>query len=200
MKHPPVRREPKQSRALQTVEAVFIAVPRVLAKHGANALTTNRIAETAGVSIGSLYQYFPDKRAIFAGLYDRHTAEVRQLIERTVAEHTALKPFTEALVRGLTNLHAASPELHEIISSAVPERGHGFKTAIRATFEDVLSSGDPERFSQTETDRMLFVLPNMIEALVHGVAEPRPTSMRPDARSQEAVRTVLGYLSSCRAV
>ena len=59
------RREPKQRRSRETVEAVLEAVQRVLKRHGVEAITTNRIAEAAGVSIGSLYQYFPDKRAIF---------------------------------------------------------------------------------------------------------------------------------------
>jgi AcrR family transcriptional regulator len=67
-----VRREPKQRRARETVEAVLDAVVRVLKKHGVDGVTTNRIADAAGVSIGSVYQYFPDKRAIFTALHDRH--------------------------------------------------------------------------------------------------------------------------------
>jgi hypothetical protein len=58
------RRRPKQRRAHQTVEAVLDAVARVLKREGVNAVTTNRIAEVAGVSIGSVYQYFPDKRSL----------------------------------------------------------------------------------------------------------------------------------------
>ena len=81
------RREPKQQRSRQTVEAVLEAVQRVLKRHGAEAITTNRIAEAAGVSIGSLYQYFPDKQAIFTALYDRHVDEVRHLIERTMTDY-----------------------------------------------------------------------------------------------------------------
>lgn len=205
MKHPqkasPVRREPKQSRSLQTVDAVLMAVQRVLQRHGANALTTNRIAEAAGVSIGSLYQYFPDKRAIFAALYERHVDDVRMLIERTTFEHSSatFEAFTRELVRGLTGLHSTSPELHEIVSAAVPERSQGFKTALRATFDQVLTAGDPERFKPLERDRMLFVLPPMVEALVHGVVEPRSSLMPINERSNEAVRTVLGYLSWSRS-
>ena len=62
------RREPMQQRSRQTVEAVLEAVQRVLRRHGAEAITTNRVAEAAGVSIGSLYQYFPDKQAIFINM------------------------------------------------------------------------------------------------------------------------------------
>jgi len=65
------RRQPQQNRARQTVEAVLDAVVRVLKREGVRAVTTNRIAEVAGVSIGSVYQYFPDKQAILVGLYQR---------------------------------------------------------------------------------------------------------------------------------
>ena len=63
-----MRRAPRQGRSRQTVDAVLAAVPRVIRREGVDAVTTNRIAEAAGVSIGSLYQYFPDKKAIFSAL------------------------------------------------------------------------------------------------------------------------------------
>ena len=59
-----------QRRALQTVDAILDAVLRILKREGTAAVTTNRIAEVAGVSIGSLYQYFPDKDAIFHTVFD----------------------------------------------------------------------------------------------------------------------------------
>ena len=126
------RREPKQRRSRQTVDAVLEAVQRVLKRHGAEAITTNRIAEAAGVSIGSLYQYFPDKRAIFTALYDRHVDDVRHVIERTMADCTSasLEDFTRELVEGLANVHTEDAELHEIVSAAVPEGAHGFKSAL----------------------------------------------------------------------
>ena len=79
------RREPKQRRSRRTVDDVLDAVQLVVKRHGTRAITTNRIAEAAGVSVGSLYQYFPDKRAIFAALHDRHVDDVRQVMEETVA-------------------------------------------------------------------------------------------------------------------
>ncbi|HEY5958755.1 MAG TPA: TetR/AcrR family transcriptional regulator [Polyangiaceae bacterium] len=90
------RREPKQQRSRQTVETVLEAVQLVLKRHGAGAITTNRVAEAAGVSIGSLYQYFPDKQAIYMALHDRHVDGVRQLIEQTITDCTlsSLEEFT----------------------------------------------------------------------------------------------------------
>jgi AcrR family transcriptional regulator len=81
------RREPKQRRARQTVEAVLDAVVRILKREGVNAVTTNRIAEVAGVSIGSVYQYFPDKRAIFVALHERHIEQIDRVVEGKLFEH-----------------------------------------------------------------------------------------------------------------
>jgi AcrR family transcriptional regulator len=182
-----MRREPRQGRSWQTVRAVLGAVPRVIRREGVDAVTTNRIAEAAGVSIGSLYQYFPDKKAIFTALHERHVEDVHQIIERTMAESAgSLDDFTRTLVEGLADLHAAEPELHELVSEQVPEGPVGFRRALRETFERITSS-----------ERMLFVLPNVIEALVHGISQRRPV-ISADSVTKEAVQTVLACLESCR--
>jgi len=194
------RREPKQRRSRQTVEAVLDAVQRVVKLHGAEAVTTNRIAEAAGVSIGSLYQYFPDKQAIFTALYDRHVDEVRQVIQRTMADCTSasVEDFTRELVEGLAIVHTEDAEVHEIFSSAVPEGGHGFKSALQAVFEQVISRAEQDRYPPDGAKRMLFVLPHMVEALVHGVAHQNRAVISPNAAKDEAIRTVLVYLNSCQ--
>ncbi|MEZ4225751.1 MAG: TetR/AcrR family transcriptional regulator [Polyangiaceae bacterium] len=181
----PPRREPRQERSKQTVEAVLEAVRVVARREGARAVTTNRIAEAAGVSIGTLYQYFPDKHAIFTALHQRHVEQVRAVIERALATHGAsIEGFSRVLVEGLSDLHAADPELHELVTTEVPEGPMSFRDALRDVFERV-----------TTSERMLFVLPNMVEALVHGVAQ-RPPLISLESAKEEAVRTVLGYLAS----
>lgn len=62
------RKEPKQGRSKETVDAIFTAVTHILDSEGADHLTTNKIAEKAGVSVGSLYQYFKNKESIFEGI------------------------------------------------------------------------------------------------------------------------------------
>lgn len=169
------------------------AVERVLKREGVNAITTNRIAEAAGVSIGSVYQYFPDKRSIFAALHQRHVEQVGQVIERTVAEHAAssLEDFTCALVEGLLDAHAIDPELHEIITDAVPESSQGFRRALAATFERARANGSPRG------DRPALVLPHLVEALVHGGVTQR-SLLSLDGAKQEAVRAVRAYLGAVR--
>ena len=191
------RREPKQQRSRQTVDCVLEAVQLVVKRHGAQAITTNRIAEAAGVSVGSLYQYFPDKRAIFTALHDRHVDDVRQVIGQTTAAYAAapLREFTAELVQGLVNVHVDAAELHEIVSSAVPEGALGFRNALHHTFGRVLSRADHERYSLDETERMLFVLPRMVESLVHGAVHQVPI-LSPDVVRSEAIRTVQVYVNS----
>jgi len=192
------RREPKQQRSRQTVDDVLEAVGLVVKRHGTEAITTNRIAEAAGVSVGSLYQYFPDKRAIFSAIHDRHVDDVRQVIEQTMAgcASAPLEDFTRDLVHGLVKVHADGAELHEIVSSAVPESALGFRNALHQTFAQILSPADHNRYSLDETERMLFVLPRMVESLVHGAAHQARAALSPDGARSEAIRTVLVYLKS----
>jgi AcrR family transcriptional regulator len=194
------RRHPKQERSRQTVEVVLEGVQWVLKREGARAITTNRIAEAAGVSVGSLYQYFPDKQAIFAALHDRHVDEVRGVMERTSADCGArsLEDFTRELVDGLASLHADNAELHEVVSAAVPASAHGFQHALQSTFERVMVGANEQRHAPNERGRMLFVLPHLIEGLVHGVARQKQAFLSRGSAKDEAIRTVLVYLSSCR--
>jgi AcrR family transcriptional regulator len=190
-------RAPKQERSRQTVEAVLEGVQRVLQRYGAGAITTNRVAEAAGVSIGSLYQYFPDKQAIFLALHDRHVDEVRHLMERTMSDCAvaSFEELTRELVDGLANVHSRDGELHELASAAVPRSADGFKRALKATFEQVLSPAEQDRYTSNEAERMLFVLPQMVEALVHGVAQQEQPRARGRAKD-EALRAVGVYLRS----
>jgi AcrR family transcriptional regulator len=192
-----MRREPKQRRSRDTVDAVLEAVPRVLTRHGPQAITTNRIAEAAGVSIGSLYDYFPEKQSIYLALHDRHVDAVHQVIEQT-SSHCAsasLDEFTLVLVERLAEVHARDAELHELTSAAVPGSADGFKRALQATFEKVILPTFGDGPTSEEAERMLLVLPPMVEALVHGVARQKHASSRALAKD-EAIRTVGAYLGS----
>src|SRR5258708_40228727 len=72
------RKLASQERSRSTVDALLEATARILVKEGYDQASTNRVAEVAGVSIGSLYQYFPSKEALIAAVIDRHTQEGSQ--------------------------------------------------------------------------------------------------------------------------
>ena len=69
------RKEPRQARSRQTNEVILEAAARVLAREGVAGFNTNRVAEVAGVSVGSLYQYYPNKAALLFKLHERETFE-----------------------------------------------------------------------------------------------------------------------------
>jgi AcrR family transcriptional regulator len=83
---PPARRVPQQDRSRALVERVLDAAERQLGAEGGGALTTTRLAAEAGVSVGSLYQYFPDTAAIVTALATRHMDAFEALMDDLVAE------------------------------------------------------------------------------------------------------------------
>lgn len=103
------RRAPLQARARVTVEAILDASTQLFAKRGLAATTTNAIAERAGVSIGTLYQYFADKRAIIAALEERHLADAEVALSRALAELAGLpaERWCRELVRVVVQGNAA---------------------------------------------------------------------------------------------
>jgi AcrR family transcriptional regulator len=88
----PQRRKAKQARAQATIDAIFEATAQILEADGEARLTTNRIAETAGVSIGSLYQYFADKQAILVAMAHRENARVREEVKAALAGEPPISP------------------------------------------------------------------------------------------------------------
>src|SRR6187431_1854665 len=76
------RKKPQQRRSRDTIDSIFEATIQVLLANGFDKITTIQIADRAGVSIGSLYQYFPNKRALMAAVVRRH---VSQVVDATVA-------------------------------------------------------------------------------------------------------------------
>ena len=78
-----VRKKASQKRSRETVDALVEATARVLTKEGYDRASTNKIAAMAGVSIGSLYQYFPSKEALVAAVIERHTQELSQVVRDT---------------------------------------------------------------------------------------------------------------------
>jgi AcrR family transcriptional regulator len=90
------RKAPLQTRSAATVEAIFGAATRILERESLAGFNTNRVAEVAGVSVGSLYQYFPNKAALVAALIDRHHSVLASEVEACVAAHAA-RPLREAL-------------------------------------------------------------------------------------------------------
>jgi AcrR family transcriptional regulator len=116
------RKQPTQERAEKTRQRILEAAAHVFAERGYVAGTTNRIAEQAGISIGSLYQYFPNKDAILRVLMDSHVdAGVRLLSERLAdGLPQGLEETLRVFVRATIDNHRDNPRLHRVLFEEAP--------------------------------------------------------------------------------
>jgi AcrR family transcriptional regulator len=193
------RRVPQQRRARLTVEAVLDAVVRILKKEGVTAVSTNRIAEVAGVSIGSVYQYFPDKRAIYIALHRRHVEQIDRLVERTLIEQAQapLERLIRAMIEAIVTAHTVDPELYHLLLAEVPHRGDGtrdFASRLWNAFKLALAARSRELKLNSDLDLAAFVVAQIVDALAHASVLRRPEGVPLDVAQEETVRAVLAYL------
>lgn len=96
------RREATQARSQDTIDVILVATDRVLARVGFHEATTREIADVAGVSIGTLYRYFPSKDALFLAMLQRRWGEETQALGKIMAklaeERASLRKTVEHLV------------------------------------------------------------------------------------------------------
>jgi AcrR family transcriptional regulator len=107
-----MRKAPVQTRSLATVDTIFEATARIVENEGEEALTTNRIAQDAGFSIGTLYQYFPSKQAVVLAMVQRHRdqvqADLQRLLDEAVAERRPVQQVLREVVRLLVESFGGS--------------------------------------------------------------------------------------------
>jgi AcrR family transcriptional regulator len=194
-----VRRKPTQGRAQVTVDAMLDAAIKLLKRGGASSITTNRIAETAGVSIGSVYQYFPDKRAIFIALHERHIRQVDEVMQRRLAEsaEATLEELIAALIDGIIEAHTTDPELSDLLHAEVPHRADGtrdFSIRLHGAFRTALAAHAKEFGGRNDLDMRAFFVSNMVDALGHAIVLRRPPGSSLSRARAELVRSILAYL------
>jgi AcrR family transcriptional regulator len=192
-------RKPVQTRAQVTVEAVLDAAVKVLKRVGSASLTTNRIAETAGVSIGSVYQYFPNKGAIYLALHERHIAQVDRVMQRRLSDSAdaTLEQLIGSMIDGMIEVHNADPELSTLLQSEVPHRAEGtmdFSLRNHGVFRKALAEHSREFGRKTGPDMRAFVVSNMIDSLGHAIVLRRPLGSSLRQARAELLRAVAAYL------
>jgi len=115
------RKRPRQARSERLVATILEAAIRVLARDGAQRFTTARVAETAGVSVGSLYQYFPNKESILFRLQTEEWRQTGALIDGILTD-TTLAPLERlrAVVRAFFRSECEEAEMRVALSDAAP--------------------------------------------------------------------------------
>jgi AcrR family transcriptional regulator len=116
------RKEPVQKRSQVTVDAIVEAAARVFVKEGYANSTTNRIAELAGVSVGSLYEYFPNKASLLAALVERQTEIMARVMRERLAavEGRPLKEVVSTIARAVIEAHYQNVDLNRLLIAGMP--------------------------------------------------------------------------------
>jgi AcrR family transcriptional regulator len=195
-----VRKEPRQARSQATVDAILTATARVLVRDGYDRASTNRVAETAGVSVGSLYQYFPTKEALVAALIDRHMTQMTSLLETNIDElrDAPLAVATRALVKLMLAAHAQNPRLHKIFTEQVPRMGRmsRFYEIERRMGERIRAylEGHAKELRTKNLDLSVFIVVCVVEALTHMTVVDHPGRFDEEELTDEITSLVLRYV------
>jgi AcrR family transcriptional regulator len=196
------RKKPRQERSRQTVESILTAAARVLVHDGYDRTSTNRIAEAAGVSIGSLYQYFPSKEALVAALVERHVDEVSNAITAALDRlmDAPLAEAAAALVEIMLAVHAVDPELHRVLHEQVPRIGrlelfHDIERRMMALTRGYLERHLDELRPDLDLDLAVPILVQTVEALSHSAVLSRPALIHDPRLAAEITELVVRYLT-----
>lgn len=198
------RKKASQERSRATVDTLVEATARILVKEGFDKASTNRIAEVAGVSVGSLYQYFPGKEALVAAVIERHQQEIQQTIRDELAEAATqpLKQGVRKLVAVAAKAHRIDPKLHRVLAEQIPrvgklEKVETFNRENYALFRCYLESRRSE-IRAVDLDLASFVCVTSIEALTHNAVLHHSKTLSDEAMEaliDEGARLVVGYLT-----
>jgi len=196
------RKRPLQTRSKVTVDTILAATARILIKHGFDGLTTNAVAEAAGVSIGSLYQYFPNKQALVAALIERRLDDKNA---QTLSElaRVAQLPLAEA-VRTMISLTIAnyreSPALSRVLIEQVPRIGKMARIAelhhSTLTMVTALLTARRHELAVRDPEMAAFVVVSAIEAIAQRAALFHPTRLEDPSLIDEATAMVTRYLGA----
>lgn len=191
------RKRPLQERSRETVRVILEAAARIFEERGIAAATTDAIAERAGVSVGSLYQYFPNKESLLATLAACHLLEARGAIEPALAALDGATPFDVALrgfVHAMVASHTARPRLHRALFEEAPYDTDAIRALLSmrneicARLAHWLASRPEVQVSDASLAARLAV--DTIVSLAHGFALDRRAGGTPATREAE-IETLL---------
>jgi AcrR family transcriptional regulator len=205
MAHPrpaaPSRRVPIQARAHVTVDAVIAATAQILLKEGYDACTTNHVARVAGVSIGSLYQYFPDKEALIIAVMEQHLTRMREFLEARLAQmgDVPLPQAIPEMMRAMLDVHRIQPRLHRVLIEQVPRIGELKRLhELNSEFAPAVTAWLEAHESEISVDSVsvaVFVLIAAVEGVLGRALVHRPGWLEAGVLEKNISRLALAYLA-----
>jgi AcrR family transcriptional regulator len=180
------RKTPQQTRSVATVEAIHDATIQVLLRIGADRLTTVRVAERAGVSVGTLYQYFPNKQALLFAVLERHMMMVAKAVEEACASNhfQPLEGMVDALVNRFIDAKLADRSAAVALYRIAAEPGGSvIVDRIRRRYESAMLAMFQTARLRASTDvrymtHMIFLtMSGTLRGHLESNASPRATKM-----------------------
>jgi AcrR family transcriptional regulator len=185
-------RKPVQERSQATFEAIIEATAQILERDGLAGLSTNRVARVAGVSVGSLYQYFPDKQALVEEVRSRFAARFQSRLLELVGRlpGLGLRQAIREWVVTLVDLHAESPGVHNAVGTGSPDDARAPLAGVVKGFLDA-HAAEVRRPDRELAARLLI---DTAESLVHNTALREPERLRDGAWVEEVCDLLHRYV------
>lgn len=200
------RKRPLQRRSQKTVDYVLEAATQLFVELGYEQTTTNHIAEKAGVSIGSLYQYFPNKQSLLLVLAEHHLSEVREKATATLRglreEGVSPEKFFRGFAEFVVDFHQGEESLHALFFEEAPSSSRLVElvAAINAGCAWEIEQYLRERnLAGDDPSLKAAMLAGMAGNLTHELALDPPTGHTSAAYQEEIVRACLAYLGTPQA-
>jgi AcrR family transcriptional regulator len=197
------RKRASQQRSRATVDALIEATARILVSEGFDKASTNRIAEVAGVSVGSLYQYFPSKEALTLAVAERHNRAIMKVVGGTLAELPSLdvEQAIRSLVAVAIEAHRVDPDLHRVIAEQIPRIGPledlaGAHLEAQARFKSYLEN-HREELRVADVGLAAYICATSIEAVAHNAVLHHADKFADDSAQRlidETAQLLLRYL------
>lgn len=194
------RKRPVQARSKQTVADILDATAQVLVEHGYHGATTNHIAKRAGVSVGSLYQYFPNKEALVLELGTRYMDEQFEILSHSL--HALAQAPLERAVRGvisaLIKAKLQDPDLNRVLFTELPSLGAldmlQLWTERACSTLTMALSLRPERFQPQNIQLAAYLIVNAMYGIMTYTVLYRPQLLDDERFVDELAAMMLSYL------
>jgi AcrR family transcriptional regulator len=196
---------PVQARSIYTVDAIFEATIQVLIQHGINQLTTTKVASRAGVSVGTLYQYFPNKTALLTAALERHLNAVVTAVEKAcnTAKGQPVQAMATSLVTAFVDAKLSAADASKALYAVASELGSADVVArmtqrSQLALCDMLATTADARFDDLRVVSYMLstALVGPIQGLLHSAAPP---AFAEQVKAQSILMTV-AYLQQAGSV
>jgi AcrR family transcriptional regulator len=191
------RKQPRQERSRFTVDAILEAAADILVRDGYDRLTTNRIADRAGVNVASLYQYFPGKEAIVAELRRRHGAAERAAVHDALVlrRGQSLETTLRALIARGVAAHAVAPALHRAFAEHMPaQRYREIEEADAQVFAEMRRFLERSAEGVPDVEFAMWMVATTAHAAIHNGIVERPGDVASGRLVDELVLLLMRYL------